>query len=266
MSDDYIHAGKSLTFEAQIVPWDTAAYGFPIAVITSLVVDRSAPRPDLPSSWHEWLAANDVQLVSCRLQSDRLRDSFLLEANNFRFIETVLHPFTQLPRLPRSDLATDGDGDLGRIDVHDAAADEVPLLIDIARTSFGFERFHSDPRLTNDAADARYANWVAATPENPSQRLLSITRRGEVIGVFIVQNLADGGVYWHLTAIGEEHQGHGTGLATWRSMLEFHERSGATSVSTTIAATNVAVLNLYAKLAFRFRPPEMTFHWYRDGR
>jgi RimJ/RimL family protein N-acetyltransferase len=263
MSGDYVHAGKFLTFEAQIVPWDTGAYGFPVAEIKSLVVDRSVSRPDLPSSWHEWLAANDVHMVSCRLQSDRLRDSFLLEANNFQFIETVLHPFTSLPR---SDLATGGDGDLGRIDVHDAAADEVPLLVDIARTSFGFERFHSDPRLTNDAADARYANWVAATPENPSQRLLSITRRGEVIGVFIVENVADGGVYWHLTAIGEEHQGHGTGLATWRTMLEFHERSGATSVSTTITATNVAVLNLYAKLAFRFRPPEMTFHWFQDGK
>jgi RimJ/RimL family protein N-acetyltransferase len=40
------------------------------------------------------------------------------------------------------------------------------------------------------------------------------------------------------------------------------QRIGCDSVSTTVAVRNVRVINLYAKLAFRFRAPAMTFHWW----
>jgi hypothetical protein len=49
-------------------------------------------------------------------------------------------------------------------------------------------------------------------------------------------------------------------------MLARHLGEGVGKVSTTIAARNVPVLNLYSSLRFRFAPPEMTFHWVRDDR
>jgi hypothetical protein len=36
------------------------------------------------------------------------------------------------------------------------------------------------------------------------------------------------------------------------------------AVTTTISSRNTRVLNLYAKLGFRFMPPEITFHWLSD--
>jgi hypothetical protein len=47
-------------------------------------------------------------------------------------------------------------------------------------------------------------------------------------------------------------------------MLLRHKTDGISAVLTTISARNTRVMNLYAGLGFRFRPPMMTFHWIRD--
>jgi hypothetical protein len=47
----------------------------------------------------------------------------------------------------------------------------------------------------------------------------------------------------------------------WTSMLNRHALSGVTKVRTTIAARNVPVINLYARLGWRFMRCQMTYHW-----
>jgi hypothetical protein len=44
-------------------------------------------------------------------------------------------------------------------------------------------------------------------------------------------------------------------------MLAFHRREGVQEVSTSISSHNVAVLNLYASMGFRFPAPTITLHW-----
>jgi RimJ/RimL family protein N-acetyltransferase len=46
-------------------------------------------------------------------------------------------------------------------------------------------------------------------------------------------------------------------------MLVQAKRAGAKRVRTSVVARNNRVLNLYARLGFRFSQPKMTFHWVR---
>jgi RimJ/RimL family protein N-acetyltransferase len=46
-------------------------------------------------------------------------------------------------------------------------------------------------------------------------------------------------------------------------VMMLNKRQGARSIRTTISARNTAVMNLYARLGFRFSAPDMTFHWVR---
>jgi ribosomal protein S18 acetylase RimI-like enzyme len=89
--------------------------------------------------------------------------------------------------------------------------------------------------------------------------------RGRVAGFFIVEDLADGSAYWHLTAVSPTHQGRGWGRRLWASMIRRHAAAGRRSVRTTIAARNLAVVNLYAGLGWRFEDCQMTFHWMPEG-
>jgi RimJ/RimL family protein N-acetyltransferase len=74
----------------------------------------------------------------------------------------------------------------------------------------------------------------------------------------------DGHSFWNLSAIFPGYYGKGYGRRAWLAMLRYHQENGCIAVSTTISARNIAVLNLYSSLNFRFLPPEMTFHWMRE--
>lgn len=255
-ADEFEMNQGGLRLAARQVPWDAAVFGYPVAQIHTLVLTDPMAAMSAYQRFQRWLDAAGVRIVSCRLAHERLPESMFLEANGFRFIEMVLHPlFTELRvlDLPADDLA-----------IAPAAETDIPALQAIALDAFQHERFHVDPRLAATLGDLRYARWVGNSWNHPQQVLLKITDGERLVGMFIVEYSDSGDVYWHLTAIAPRFQGQGYGLRVWRAMLRRHQTDGHERVTTTISVRNVAVLNLYAKLGFRFAPPEMTFHWVRE--
>jgi RimJ/RimL family protein N-acetyltransferase len=244
---------SELRLEAGLVPWDTAAFGFPVGQITALEVLSPAIGCHALAGFFEWAAAERIGFASCRLPLARLRESMLLEENGFRFVEVVLHPCIELP--------VPAEGAPADLAIVEANAADLPELEAIAAGAFEHGRIHIDPRLGAELGARRYSRWVRNTLDHPRQRLLKILDADRIVGMFIVEAMADGSVYWHLTAVAPALQGRGYGLRVWRAMLTRHAEEGMRSVSTTIAAGNIRVLNLYSRLAFRFLPPEMTFHW-----
>lgn len=255
-STDFNVSSPSLRLAARAVPWDIDAFGFPVAHIHDLeVIDQSGAKTDFVR-FREWLGCNSVRIVSARLLHDRLRESMFLEAHGFRFVEMVLHP--ALEQLQAMDIPRDD------LQIALAQQSDLPALEDIAQHAFHHERYHVDPRLNPKVGDLRYRRWVANSLAHPTQRLIKIEDGQRLIGLFLVESREDRSAYWHLTAVAPAWQGRGYGYRVWRAMLHYHQAGGCERLSTTISARNVAVLNLYAKLGFRFRPPEMTFHWVKD--
>ena len=198
-----------------------------------------------------------VGLVSCRLQHDRLRESMFFESHGFRFIEMVYQP----------ELALAGTvlvEDSQILPVRPAREADLPALLDIAGTAFHNERFHMDPRLGDQLSRARYQNWVRTSLDHPSQRPLVMTEGEAPVAFFVTEILPDKFCYWHLNAVAPAFQGQGYGLRAWRSMILYAASAGLQGVRTSIAARNERVLNLYARLGFRFHAPQMTFHWIRE--
>lgn len=243
-----------LRLEARPTAWDAECFGFGVAQIDVLECHRSGLGVAVLRPFYAWLSQNDIRLVSCRLPYDRLHESMLLEAGGFRFIETVLHPYLDLPEARYRDQDT--------LAIALAGEADVPALEAIAARAFVHGRIHADPRLGAELGDRRYGRWVRSSLAHPTQRLLKIADTdGAIVGLFIVEPGSDQSVYWHLTAIAPGFQGRGYGWRAWRAMLVRHAGEGMRSVRTTITAGNVPVLNLYSRLGFRFLPPENTFHW-----
>jgi ribosomal protein S18 acetylase RimI-like enzyme len=237
-------------------PWDTAIFGYPVLQITRIEVRATDAGHDL-SAFDEECAALGAGLVSCRLSHDRLRESILLEEHGFRFIEMIFQP--------EIDFAPNAGIDAGTLlDVEPAGVDELPAVLDIAGSAFRTERFHVDPRLDPALGDLRYCNWVRNSLNHPSQRLYVIRDQSRIVAFFVTEMQGDGTCYWHLTAVAPDAQGQGYGRRAWRTMLQQARNLGARGVRTSIAARNHRVLNLYARLGFRFPPPQMTFHWFRS--
>jgi len=234
-------------------PWDSRVYGFPVLQITEIKITGSDTRADMRAFELERdrLGAG---LVSCRLSHELLRESMLLEDHGFRFIEMLYQPELELAEC-RS-LEEDSALEISR-----ARDDELAALCAIASTAFQNERFKMDPRLDPELSDQRYQNWVASSMHHPTQKLYAIRAEDRPIAFFVTEMLDDGTCYWHLNAVASSAQGRGYGKRTWQGMLQQALDKGARRVRTCIVARNYRVLNLYAKLGFRFPPPLMTFHW-----
>lgn len=157
---------SALTLSIGMVPWDSEVFGFPVASIDAIrVMDSAAAIEDFQLAW-KWLDQNKVRIVSCRLPHDRFAESFLLESENFRFVEMVLHP--RVETLDRLRLEDEG------LTIVPAVESDLPTLISVAESTFRSERFHVDPRVDSGRANVRYGNWVRACLVHPRQRLLKV--------------------------------------------------------------------------------------------
>lgn len=245
--------GDGLSLRAAAVPWDSEVFGRPVAAISHIDLKaEGSPSVDF-EKFRAWVHAQGFELVSCRLPHSRLDISMLLEQHGFKFIEMVLHPV--LRQIGQYPVAQTG------LQVEAATDSDLPTLIDISHRAFGFERYHADPRIDSRLADARYGRWVRNSIGHARQRLLKICEGERIVGMFVVEQGQDRLAYWHLTAVHPDCHGQGLGNRVWMAMIGHHQAQGIDCIRTTIAARNSRVLNLYAKLDFRFDEPEMTFHW-----
>lgn len=238
-------------------PWDEAVCGFPVIQITSLRVLGTNASEEV----RQFERARDelgVGLVSCRLPHDQLKESMLLEDYGFRFVEMGYAPELVLAKFK---VVTE----IGPLTVSRASQDDLPTLLEIARTAFHNERFKMDLRLDPVISDLRFQNWVASSLYHPSQELQVIKDGSRIVAFFVTELLNDGTCYWHLNAISPNAQGQGYGRRVWLRMIKHASDVGAQRVRTSIAARNNRVLNLYARIGFSFPPPSMTFHWVKTS-
>jgi RimJ/RimL family protein N-acetyltransferase len=237
--------------------WDSVVFGCPVLQIIRMEVRSPLAGIDF-AVFEELRERMKAGMVSCRMPHAALKDSMLLEEHGFRFIEMVYLPeLNDLSEYAKADEPPD-------LLVRRAREADLPVLMDIAGSAFRNERFHVDPRLDATLADKRYRNWVKSSHNHASQRLYSIHDGSRLVSFFVTEMMPDGTYYWHLNAVAPEAQGQGYGRRAWQAMLRQAREAGAQRVRTSIVARNHRVLNLYARLGFRFSPPLMTFHWVRE--
>jgi GNAT superfamily N-acetyltransferase len=236
-------------------PWDSALFGFPV-----LHIDHLECRGDRVAAQRAFVAferhrdAIGCRFASCRVPADHMAESLLLQDRGFRVVEMLFHP--------ELDLRTaSSPAPASPLELAPASAASLPALLDIAGAGFGHERLHVDPRVPRGLGDQRYRNWVRAALDHPRQRLVELREGGSVVAFFVTERLDDGTCYWHLNAVAPAAQGRGIGARAWSTMIESARREGATRVRSAITARNVRVMNLYARLGFRFLPPLVGLHW-----
>ena len=245
----------ALRLAAEHVPWDTESLGVPVAQVRHIEIhDRPAADAEMPRLL-AWFATQGIELAACRLDHARLLESAALERMGFRFIEMVYAMAVDLPRPLPAMAVTRG--------VHWRRACEADLdeLQQLAANAFATGRWNIDWSVGQSLGGRRYADWVVRSLADPKHEVLCAVVDGQTAGLFITEPAADGSVYWHLTAVAPKWQGKGVGKALWTSMLHRNAVGGAKRVHTTISARNVPVVNLYARLGWRFVDCQMTYHW-----
>ena len=248
---------EALEIEYCLVPWDTKLLGYPVAQIRTLDV-RSLDQA--VSDFHAfklWLEDNQIRFCSCRIGHHAHKESHLLSLAGFEFIELNYQPELQLDGLKFNSN--------NQFDISVANLNERKLLTEMAFEVFQTGRFHNDPMLGSHMGNIRYRNWMHFSFEQPERVILKCEEDGEIVGFFVAEYPQSGYCHWSLVGLAPGKEGKSLGKRVWTAMLQWHQQQGIRRVSTSISSLNDPILNLYARLGFRFPTPKITLHWHADN-
>jgi hypothetical protein len=225
-------------------PWDTAAFGMPTWELAGY--SEAALQQAAQTAGHH------------TIRVDPLADKRLLDQYGFYYCDTLIEPRCNVARLRQ---VQHPDATISKeVDAEQALA--------IGHGAFAHGRFHRDFNLPKAAADLRYDNWLKQLLE--AGHVYGLYWQGSLAG-FIGYN-ADSLV---LHALAEQHRGKGRAKFWWsavcnellaaegKKLLSGHPHE---EIRSSISASNLGALNLYASLGFSFGNPQDIYHRMTRGK
>ncbi|MDP8566374.1 GNAT family N-acetyltransferase [Methylophilus aquaticus] len=212
-------------------PWDTKVFGWYTAEVP--VYDSA----------HLQLCGLQPGLYTLKL--DPLADKTLAQAYGFYYCDTLLIPECTDSALQRF---------VSPQHSISASYDKNELLT-ISHSAFVHGRFHRDPNIPNQLADARYDQWLE-----------DLMQHGQVFALMYEQSVAgfvaikDNALQLH--AVATKFRGLGYSKYWWTSVCDEVFRQGHNKVMSSVSASNLAVVNLYNRLGFRFVKSTDVYHKY----
>lgn len=209
--------------------WDQKVFGFPCYEIHGFTPESG--------QWAQQHLGHYTTRVS------PLANKQLLEQYGFYYCDTLIEPFC-----PKEQFVAHQNN---RASLSKAAALED--LLQISNQAFIFGRFHKDFNLSKTLADQRYDNWLE-----------QLYNEGKVIGLHFDEKLAGfiavDNSHLVLHAMHSEFRGQGIAKFLWSSVCTNLFASGIDEISSSISATNLAAVNLYSSLGFKFRNAKDIYH------
>jgi len=211
-------------------PWDAAALG----MFTGEIIEYSdsALRTAVARPGHY------------AVKIDPLVDSRLLHEYGFYYCDTQIEPWCGVADIRLS---------ASHPEVTITRGANLSELLAICHGSFVHGRFHRDFNLPRASADLRYDNWLRQLYEQ--QCVYGLLWNNELAGF-----IAYSGNSLVLHALAETYRGRGLSKRWWSAVCAELFAAGHAEIRSSISASNVAVLNLYASLGFRFRKPLDVYH------
>ena len=202
-------------------PWDTAVFGMHTAELVEYSDAALKKASQIPGHY--------------AIKVDPLADKRLLHENDFYYCDTLIEPYCTTQQLVRVE----------HLDATISKQVEWEALAPIGHGAFAHGRFHRDFNLHRAQADLRYDNWLRQLYER--NVVYGLYWRGELAG-FIAHEVNK----LVLHAVIENHRGRGRAKYWWSAVSSELLAAGHAEVKSSISATNLAALNLYASLGFSF--------------
>jgi ribosomal protein S18 acetylase RimI-like enzyme len=220
-------------------PWDQAAFGFPAW--------------ELGEYSEAALAAADATPGHQTIKVAPLADKRALHERGFYYTDTLLETWAARDQL-RALKPLDGHNmSVAAKIVGIGRAFDLDAALAICHGAFAHGRFQRDFQIDPAGAKLRYDNW-----------LRQLAAAGQVYGLFAEGELAGfigySGNALVLHAVAPAFRGRGLAKYWWRQVIAELFAAGHDTVTSSISAGNMAVLNLYATQGFSFKNPQDIYH------
>lgn len=240
------------------VPWDSALLGFPVIEMRAGDLDAELAGRAL----RDWIAGVPSRPLLLVLRTDPADVSLGETLGRIGFYPVELTYELSIPLRRLGSVVPRGrPGARLRL----AEPRDLPVLEDIARSAFAADRFHRDPHVPRSAADGRYASWIAeGMKAGDPISVYENERTSETMGFFHLRETGGGSIDISLAAMHPRFQGTGLGAVMYEAALSEWRDRGYDSATTRISASNLEVVNVFARLGFTFCRAQLTWHLWRS--
>ena len=243
IAHNLLHQTDHGSIGARLTPWDQRALGFVTAEITSLGADSTEDATALLKHAEIWARANNVHYLFERIPSNAHHLRRALSDLGHAMVECSLtlsrDGFAGLPAIPAR----------LRPQLRMARRDDLPALQAIADRDFNHGRFLEDPAIAREQAAQRTVNWIGDLFD---QGLLQTAESNEKIIGFHAERITADRHHADLILTGTASRYAMLAMPLWIRALEQLAERRIEHCSTLVSAANTGVMNLYAKLGFRY--------------
>ncbi len=227
-------------------PFESGILGGPVFRL-SFPAQAASPGGDEVGLLVEEARRAGARLVSCRIPAARRELASVLERGGFRPIETLVtyrRPLRPAPSVPPG--------------VRPATAIDAAACVAIARTAFGYDRYHVDPEIERSAADEIKAKWVANAFAGRADSI-HVACESDAIAGFVICQLAGSEVTIDLIAVAQDKRGRGLGAELVAGALRHYDGRAETMRAGT-QASNLPSNRIYRRFNFAIIDEAVTFH------
>lgn len=241
----------------EYLEWDSAFFGCGIARLTVPQLD-----PQLWGSVEAWCRWRGIDCLYFLCDS---HDSFSIrtaESRGFRLVDerlTLVHDLQSLP--------ADNEGVCsGRVRLR--AAEDLPVLRAIARTSHADSRFYHDGNFSRSRCDALYETWIEKSCRAASETVLVAEWDSQAAGYVTCLRPEPGSGQIGLLAVAPAARGQGLGRSLIQNAVRWFAGQGIAQITVVTQGRNAAAQRLYARSGFVLHLAQRWYHrWFpAEGR
>lgn len=234
----------------ELNPLEAARFG----IVAARLTDPKAPLAQV----NQAARRQGVQMITARVDSRDLHRVQALEEDGYRLMDTLVYYERDLADLPAPPDSPPQER------IRPARPEDAEAVADIARAAFAgyYGHYHSDPRLSSEAADAAYTEWAqtsiartdatspALVAEHAGRPVAFLTSRldlAEIVLMGVRPEAQGGGIYGRLLD-------HGLGIL---------RAGGCARAVVSTQVTNIAVQRAWCRRGFRLTRSLYTLHkWF----
>jgi GNAT superfamily N-acetyltransferase len=249
--------------------WDSGRFGVEIARINHFALAPHAPLHvfgELAREAVRYARKQDVISINARLPLDEIRQIQILEGAGFQLMDVLVTYVIEMSRYSSTKDAEE------KCVIRDYRSDDRGVLVEMARTAYTIDRFHSDPHLPIEKSNDLHALWignscdgrvadhvVVAEVHNKPVGYTSCVDHGDHGGLL---NKRIGGLV--LSAVSPEARGQGCYTGMIRGGLNwFQGRADAVYLGT--QANNYPVQRAWSGMGFKQSQAGASMHaWLGD--
>lgn len=251
----------------QETPWETRNLGIPSYALDTTSFCTNPDVHTLKEHFNQIKLETSDFFVFARIPREHLNLICLLEQIGFYVVECTVTPFVRLNNhekicafeqnrllyLPNKfRTASVTIPTVNRPDGKLAAA-----IKKVASESFEDDRFHVDVNCSAEIADKRFAYWVEDLIDNEHVSFDLMYIQDELAG-FMARKKND----LILAGFSKTYRAAGLGEFLWLTSCSIIKNLSHKTAETLISINNIAVLNLYSRLGFRFKNTQYGLHYW----